>query len=724
MKNDDTIFGETDRDKLYGDEGGDYLEGGAGNDFARGGDGDDLLIAGYGSDDLDGQQGEDTYRITARGGLVTELTIMYDTGENIGPNGEARPPDHVVLIGTSQADTVLLRAMADYYFPLVEKLVGGVVKGKTVDGLTDRIFASQEPDKLRSVLQALEDAYGPHAVENVVNIDGEAVPLAELYKQIVKAYTDAVRVAVLAAIDAEVKPIPGNAGLPDQIKDRVTAILDDTTTGLFPGKLEEIVQAIKLAYGDATLPGNLINKVNQAWETFADPADPLDPDHQLKKDIEDLITAAYRSEFDVLGTNTDTGFVALLNNGGSDVERFNYRDIEDITVNTLDGNDYVVLDDVLAATTVNLGLGEDKVQVGQVFRSERVRQFDNEPLITGIKAEDVFTTLEITRGWLSNGVSQATTINGEDGNDQFTVFHNIAVLNLNGGDGDDFFTVRAFALKGSSDSERARTDMKGDGGADTILYVLNAPVGIDGGDGFDTVRIIGTEFADDFVVTDGGVFGGGLNVSYVNIEKLIADGAEGNDRFFVHVDGYGGRNRNRRRAWQRYVLRRRQSVRRAGVGRQQRLQGPQRRHPAQHRGGQRRGLGRAPDRGSLGQHRRQRRGDGDRHRECRLLARTRGCVGRRGRLPRQLHHPSDEGADHHRADLDPAGGSSPTDDARDFKGLQFLEALAGPLTKRRRDGVRSEDRHVHHAGADVHPPAPTLEHTAKCQLPGGPRHRE
>ncbi|HET9220026.1 MAG TPA: hypothetical protein VFR18_23810 [Terriglobia bacterium] len=131
----------------------------------------------------------------------------------------------------------------------------------------------------------------------------------------------------------------------------------------------------------------------------------------------------------------------------------------------------------------------------------------------------------------------ATTINGEGGNDNFTVFHNIAVLNLNGGNGDDVFTVRAFALKGSTDSERARTDMKGDGGADTILYVVNAPVGIDGGDGFDTVRIIGTEFSDDFVVTDSGVFGAGLNVTYVNIEKLVGDGAEGDDRFFVLSTG-------------------------------------------------------------------------------------------------------------------------------------------------------------------------------------------
>src|SRR4029079_18368533 len=156
-----------------------------------------------------------------------------------------------------------------------------------------------------------------------------------------------------------------------------------------------------------------------------------------------------------------------------------------------------------------------------------------------IAPDDVFTTIEITRGWLSNGVTFGTTANGGEGNDEFTVFHNIAPLNLNGGDGDDLFIVRAFALAGSTDSERGRTDMKGDAGADTILYAVNAPVGIDGGDGFDTVRVIGTEFSDDFVVTDAGVFGAGLNVSYVNIEKLVVDGAEGNDRFFVLSTGIG-----------------------------------------------------------------------------------------------------------------------------------------------------------------------------------------
>jgi Ca2+-binding RTX toxin-like protein len=519
---DDVIYGETDPDTLFGDDGADHLEGGHGNDVAWGGAGQDLLVAGFGSDTLDGQTGDDTYRITARGGNITDLTIAYD-------GGGVADADQLVLIGTSEADTVLLRGMADFYFPTLLKLVGkdNAVPANVVEGLTDTIFDSEEPDKLRAVLQVLEDAYGPHTIP------------AGLVDQIIDLYTAAVKSGLLVAVannhgpdiagqptTAQVqKIIYDDKGTPDTADD--TGILT-TSSGLFPGKLDEIRKTITEAYGNNAVPPLLLDAIATAWDNVGTP---------LKNAIEQAITNAYVTEAVALGSDTDTGFVALINNGGANVERFNYRNIEGITVNTLSGNDYVVIDDVLAPTTINLGIGEDRVQVGQVFRSERVKDFDDVPAITGITAEDVFTTLEITRGWLSNGVSEATTVNGGDGADQFMVFHNIAVLNLNGGDGDDVFTVRAFALRGSSDNERARTDMKGDGGADTILYVMNAPVGIDGGDGFDTVRIVGTEFADDFVVTDAGIFGAGLNVNYVNIEKIVADGAEGDDRFFVQSTG-------------------------------------------------------------------------------------------------------------------------------------------------------------------------------------------
>src|SRR5437667_8711308 len=232
-----------------------------------------------------------------------------------------------------------------------------------------------------------------------------------------------------------------------------TTLYNSALTGA--QKLAAIKGQMTDAYYPASTPADLLTALDAA-------------------DITSLasIKAAIKSKYTTF--THDTGFVALLNNGGAHVERFNYRNIEGLTVNTIQGNDYAVLDDTLAATTINLGLGEDRAQVGQVFNSQRVGNFDT--LITNIDPSAAFATLAITRGWLSNGISVATSISGGDGNDQFQVFHNTAVLNLNGDDGDDLFTIRAFALLGSIDSQRARTDIKGDAGADTLLYVTNAPL--------------------------------------------------------------------------------------------------------------------------------------------------------------------------------------------------------------------------------------------------------
>jgi len=221
-----------------------------------------------------------------------------------------------------------------------------------------------------------------------------------------------------------------------------------------------------------------------------------------------------------------TAFIALLNEASA-VERVNYNNqVESFVVNTLFGDDLVAVDDTRAVGTVNLGLGDDRIQIGQIFRSQR-------DSAAGVAAEDVVATIETTRGFLSNGVSFDLTVNAGVGNDEFTVYHNLASLILNGNDGDDTFLIKAFALAGSQDNERGRMDLTGGGGADTIQYVINAPVFINGGDGFDTIVVIGTEFGDDFVITENGVFGAGLHVNFVNIEALRLDGAEGDDRFFV-----------------------------------------------------------------------------------------------------------------------------------------------------------------------------------------------
>ena len=59
------------------------------------------------------------------------------------------------------------------------------------------------------------------------------------------------------------------------------------------------------------------------------------------------------------------------------------------------------------------------------------------------------------------------------------------------------------------------------------------PVSVDGGTGFDKLVVLGTEFADDIVITVKGIFGAGLNVRYDNIEVVEVDGLEGDDEFFV-----------------------------------------------------------------------------------------------------------------------------------------------------------------------------------------------
>lgn len=105
------------------------------------------MVAGFGSDSLDGEEGGDTYRITGRGGLTTELTTAFDSGMGVNDI------DQLIFVGTAFADTVLLRAMGDSYFPvLADKLLP----------LIERFFNGTLSDRLAGMLQAIEDAYGPH----------------------------------------------------------------------------------------------------------------------------------------------------------------------------------------------------------------------------------------------------------------------------------------------------------------------------------------------------------------------------------------------------------------------------------------------------------------------------------------------------------------------------------------------------------------------------------
>lgn len=227
-------------------------------------------------------------------------------------------------------------------------------------------------------------------------------------------------------------------------------------------------------------------------------------------------------------------FVALLNPDGAggylgQVERLNYgADMNGrVRINGLGGDDRFYVDDTGTMFTLDGGAGDDRFQIGQLFGADRVAP--------NVAAGDEIETNETTQGFLSVGSTHPMLVYGGDGEDQFTVYSNKAATKLFGEAGNDTFVVRAFVLKSdpTKTAGGGSTDVFGGDGDDSILYNINAPLSIDGGAGVDTVVVLGTEVADAFLITEGGIYGAGLNVGFAGVEKAKVDGLEGDDTFYV-----------------------------------------------------------------------------------------------------------------------------------------------------------------------------------------------
>ena len=267
-------------------------------------------------------------------------------------------------------------------------------------------------------------------------------------------------------------------------------------------------------------------------------------------------------------------------------ERINYDDrINVLRVNGRDGNDEFYSDDNSALTTLDGGVGNDIFKFGQLFGEDRdstptfestagtalVKPNDTVHLASGyssllgqagstyrylgvanttlslgttnyldtsvwrrtdlptVAPGDDATTVETTRGFLTVGISFSTTAYGGDNSDTFVVYSNHALLKLFGENGNDEFSVRAFLLKSTGQNDSDETVVNGGAGDDHVEYYVNAAVRIDGGQGADSVVVIGSEGNDNFVVTKTGAIGNGLNVGFTAVERLDVDGQEGND---------------------------------------------------------------------------------------------------------------------------------------------------------------------------------------------------
>lgn len=481
----DMLVGGSGDDFLYGEDGNDIILGGGGNDTIAGGNDDDTILGGDGNDTVDAGAGNDT--IFGEGG------------------------DDIIFAGIG-ADILWGGLGAD-------RLRGG-------DG-DDEIHGGKGNDRIRGG-KGKDRMYGDDGADTFEDDDHDDDDDDLIYGGLGNDVIYAAAGNDQVYGDENNDTIYGGTGN-DRLdgggaSDRVWG--DDGPPNPDPSGDDLIISRAGNDFLDGQ-GGNDIYLIDFQGDDASSLIMVLDTGSAAGTDLFTATGTVQNDQF-LLRANAggSNAFVAMVNSA-SDVERINYSGVERIVVNGSLGNDSFAVDDTSAEITLNGEEGADSFQIGQLYQSQRTQVDAN------VSVDDEFATIETTRGFLSNGVSRPMVVNGGTGDDRFTVFHNKAHLSLNGDDGDDTFEVRAFALAGSQEPQRARTDISGGAGADLVEYAVNAPVDVDGGDGFDTVVIIGTEFGDDFVITKDGVFGGGLTVSYVNIESLRIDGAEGDDRFYI-----------------------------------------------------------------------------------------------------------------------------------------------------------------------------------------------
>jgi len=444
------------------------------------------------------------------------------------PNADPGVGSTITILGTLNAPQITIQGEADRDTILIDMSA----QGSSITGHVDVLGGSGDDIVVITNLNTRADAMDVDGQEGadtyVVNIRGSATGnLINVFDSGTDAGADQVQ-EPFGAVDGAADTILVTEGV-FRTGQAVMYHGDGTSDGvLVEGRLYFVVvdpndpTKIQLAttYADATAPTPVVIDVSGVTGS-GHSLSAIDDLAVYGTDVADtFLLRASKHEF----VDGGSAFVAAVyGDPAASVERVSYnKNLENLILDTKGGDDTIAIDDNWTTTTVFSGEGEDKFQIGQIFKSER------DAASAGIAPDDEFETVAATRGFLSNGVSYTANLNGGADADTFTVFRNVAEVGLFGDDGDDNFVIRAFALEGSQTSTVA-----GQGGADFVQYVLNAPVDIVGGDGTDTARLIGTEFGDRIVVTAAAIHGAGVSVTYSEVEILEIDAAEGNDTFYV-----------------------------------------------------------------------------------------------------------------------------------------------------------------------------------------------
>ena len=236
-------------------------------------------------------------------------------------------------------------------------------------------------------------------------------------------------------------------------------------------------------------------------------------------------------------------------NSGANLQIVNYSSIDLVTVFAGEGDDTIISDDTAQQMNVYGNGGKDQFFIGSVLETELVL----------VEGQEVAIVNEITRG-----ASFKMNFYGGANNDYFEVNHNTADIGLFGDNGDDTFFIKALLTLNEDEDlvelDNKLTTVSGVSGedseasqtgnndtrqidVDSLVYVENANVKIDGGAGFDSVAIVGTVLSDTFYVftevEDGKtvqrIFGAGVKLrELLNIERIQLITGGGDDRVFVY----------------------------------------------------------------------------------------------------------------------------------------------------------------------------------------------